>query len=73
MNLYKKCTIKPYSVLVIDATLASDNPLHLKRNLLEKIWKITMANDDKIRGENLQYYIYREAAKISAFSSWKKW
>ena len=32
-----------------------------------------MANDDKIRGENLQYYIYREAAKISAFSSWKKW
>ena len=27
MNLYKKCTAKPYSYLVIDATLASDNPL----------------------------------------------
>ena len=27
MNLYKKCTAKPYSFLVIDATLASDNPL----------------------------------------------
>ena len=26
MNLLKKCTSKPYSVLVIDATLASDNP-----------------------------------------------
>ena len=26
MNLYKKCTAKPYSFLVIDATLASDNP-----------------------------------------------
>ena len=24
-NLYKKCTAKPYSFLVIDATLVSDN------------------------------------------------
>ena len=27
MNLYKKCTANPCSFLVIDATLASDNPL----------------------------------------------
>ena len=27
MNLCKKCTAKPYPFLVIDATLASDNPL----------------------------------------------
>ena len=27
MNLYKKCTAKPYSFLVIDATLASNNIL----------------------------------------------
>ena len=26
MNLYKKCTAKPYSFLVIDSTVASDNP-----------------------------------------------
>ena len=26
MNLYKKCTTKPFSFLVVDATLASDNP-----------------------------------------------
>ena len=26
LNLYKKCTAKPYSFLVIDATLVSDNP-----------------------------------------------
>ena len=26
MNLYKKCVAKLYSLLVIDATLASDNP-----------------------------------------------
>ena len=26
LNLYRKCTEKPYSFLVIDATLTSDNP-----------------------------------------------
>ena len=29
-NLYKKCTAKPYSVLVTNITLASDNPLHFR-------------------------------------------
>ena len=33
MNLYKKCTAKPYSILVITATLASDNPLRFRENL----------------------------------------
>ena len=33
MNLYKRCTAKPYSFLVIDATLASDNLLHFRQNL----------------------------------------
>ena len=37
MNLYKKCSAKPYSFLVIDATLALDNPLHFRKNLLERI------------------------------------
>ena len=37
MNLYKKCTTKPYSFLVIDATLASDNPYSFRKNLLERI------------------------------------
>ena len=37
MNLYKKCTAKPYSFLVIDATLASDNLLRSKKNLLERM------------------------------------
>ena len=31
MNLYKKCTKKWYCFLVIDAALASDNPLHFKK------------------------------------------
>ena len=37
MNLYKKCTEKPYSFLVIDAPRASDNPLHFRTNNLERI------------------------------------
>ena len=37
MNLYKKCTAKPYSFLVIDTTLASDNSSRFRKNLLERI------------------------------------
>ena len=42
INLYKKCTAKSCSFLVTDATLASDNPLHLRKCLVEK----TKANDN---------------------------
>ena len=37
IRLCKKCSAKPYSFLVNDATLASDNPLHFRNNLLERI------------------------------------
>ena len=37
MNFYKKCTAKPYSSLVIDTTLALDDPLRFRKNLLERI------------------------------------
>ena len=37
MNLYKKCIAKPYSFLIIDTTLASDNSLRFRKNPLEKI------------------------------------
>ena len=36
MNLYKKCTEKPYSFLVIDTTLALDNPSRFRKNLLQR-------------------------------------
>ena len=36
MNLYKKCSATPYSFLVIDATLASENPLRFRKNLIER-------------------------------------
>ena len=37
MNLYKKCTEKAYSFLVIDTTLASGNSSRFRKNLLETI------------------------------------
>ena len=35
MKFYKKCSAKPYSFLVNDATLPSDNPLSFRKNILE--------------------------------------
>ena len=37
MNLYKKFTVKPLSFLVIDTTLAVDNPSHFRKNLVQRI------------------------------------
>ena len=37
MNLYKKSTAEPYSFLVIDTTLPSDNSSRFRKNLLETI------------------------------------
>ena len=69
VNIYKKCTDKPYSFSVNDTTLASDNPLRFRKNLYNIYLKMT--TDEKIRDEKLQDDIYREAAKISALS-WNK-
>ena len=33
IKIYKKSTAVPYSFLVYDATLASDNPLRFRKNL----------------------------------------
>ena len=37
MNLYEKCTAKPYFFKNIYATLASDNSSYFRKNLLEKM------------------------------------
>ena len=39
INIYKECTDKPYSFLVIDTTLPSNNPLRFRKNL-------NITNDD---------------------------
>ena len=36
MKIYKKCTAEPYSFLVIDITLPSDNSLKFRKNLLKQ-------------------------------------
>ena len=33
IHIYRKCTDKPYSSLVSDTTLASDDPLRFRKNL----------------------------------------
>ena len=37
MNIYKKCTAKPDSFLVVDTTIASDNPSGFRKKFLERI------------------------------------
>ena len=32
-NIYRKCTVEPYSFLVNDTTLVSNNPLRFRKNL----------------------------------------
>ena len=66
-NTYKKCISEPYSFLVIDTMLTSNNPLRFKKIFLKYIIKIMTIND-QIRDENLEYDINREAAKISSLS-----
>ena len=66
MNLYKTYTAKTYSFLVTDGALASDNPLRFRKNHVERIEKLIIRTDDKIRDEKLQYGINRETAKRSA-------
>ena len=33
INIYRKCTAEPYSFLVNDTTLVSDNPLRFRKNI----------------------------------------
>ena len=62
MNLYKKCTPNLYYFLVIDTTLASDNPLCFRKNLLKRI-KLIITNADKIRDEKLNTILTEKQQK----------
>ena len=71
INIYKKCTAKPYSFLVNDATLPSDDSFKVQKESFKIIYNKIMTIKDQIRDEKLQYDINREAAKISALSAGK--
>ena len=45
---------QPYSSLVIYAILALDNPLRFRKNLVERMQRLIMTIDDKVRNEKLQ-------------------
>ena len=63
MNLYKTCTVKPCYFLVIDTSLAADNYLGLRKNLLRRISKLIMAFIIRLEMKN------KETANISPSSS----
>ena len=67
--MHKRCIAKPYSFLVNDAMLASDNPLRFRKLFLTRNKIMTVI--DQIRDGKLQYDINGEATKISALSSGK--
>ena len=48
-RLYRKCIAEPYSFLVIDTTLPSDNALGFRENLLKEVLRVIMTDGDKIR------------------------
>ena len=64
MNFYKIYSAKPYLFLVNDWTLQSDNLLRLRCSVLQRISKLIMTIDNKLRDEKLQYDISSEVAKI---------
>ena len=57
--------------MVINTTLASNNSSRFRKNVLQRILKLVITIDDKIRDEKLQCDIKREAVEISALSSGK--
>ena len=46
IKIYKKCAAEPYSFLVNDSTLPSDNPLRFRKNVLQYIFKNNIINYD---------------------------
>ena len=74
MKTYRECTKEPYSFLIIDTTLSSTNPLKFRKNLFDTLQKMIVTDqiktlDRKIKQNEEQYDLDREAAKISALSS----
>ena len=41
-NIYRECTAEPYSFLVNDTTLASDNPLRFRKNIFNIEYKFPL-------------------------------
>ena len=70
-KLYKDYAKEPYSFLMNDTTLSSDNPLRFRKRLIIKmsISEKIKAINNKIRKKKAQYNLQRQTATISALSS----
>ena len=69
MNIYRECSKEPYSFLKIDTTLPASDSQRFRKNLLTPLMKLTdelKILDEKIKANQVQYDLSREAAKISA-------
>ena len=74
MKIYRKCTNEPYSFVTIDITLPTNNYLRFGEKSFRSFIKMTLTDelkilDNKIKSNQTQYDLHREAAKISALSS----
>ena len=74
MMIYKKYISEPYSFLTTDTTLPANNSLRFRKKSFRSFIKITLTDelkilDDKIKANQTQYDLDREAAKTSALSS----
>ena len=68
MKLYQDYAKEPYSFLVNKITLSSDNPLRLRKNLLQKmnVSEKIKTTDNKIEQNKAQYDLDRQSANIPA-------
>ena len=74
VTIYKKCSSRPSSFLTTGTTLPANNSLRFQKKSFKSFIKMTLTDDlknldDKIKANQSQYDMDREAAKISALSS----
>ena len=69
MKIYRECTREPYSFLTIDTTLPSSNPLRFRKKVTLAVTDQIKILNRKIKQNESQYVLDRNAAKISALSS----
>ena len=71
LKIYRECTKETFNFLTIDITLPASDPLRFRKIclLLIKMTDELKVLNKKIKANQAPYYLGREAAKISAFSS----
>ena len=71
VKIYGECTKELYNFFTIDTTLPVSDPLRFRKNFFRIFIKMTLTDelkilDDKIKANQAQHDLGKEAAKISA-------